>query len=80
MHELSHDEPVVRGSTAHAEDTRPLRIDFEVAGYDVARPVVRLGNLLRSRQRFIDGNRSMRDAVGESWSLYQLHNERADAI
>ena len=37
----------------------------------------RLGDLLRDRQRLVERNRPLRDAVGERRSLDQLHHERA---
>ena len=38
------------------------------------------GNLLGDRQRLIDWNRPLRDAVGQRRSFDQLHDERLHAI
>ena len=35
----------------------------------------RLGDLLRDRQRLVDGNGSPHDAIGQGWPLDQLHDE-----
>ena len=40
----------------------------------------RLGNLLRNRQRLIERHRAVRDAIGQRWSLDQLHDQPAHAI
>ena len=62
---------------------RAVRPHLDVGGLQVAvddallvRGFERLGNLLRNRQRFIDGNRPLRDAVRERRPLDQLHHER----
>ena len=40
----------------------------------------RIGNLTRDWQRLFERNRSMRNPVGQGWSLDELQHERADAV
>ena len=55
---------------------------FEIAMDDalLVRRFERFGDLLRDRQRLIEGYRTLRDALGERRPLDQLHHQRADAV
>ena len=51
---------------------------FEIAMDDalLVRRFERLGDLLRDRQRLVERNRPLRDAVGQRRPLDQLHHQR----
>ena len=64
--------------------TVPSVTHLDVGGLQIAmddallvRRFERLGDLLRDGQRLIDGNRPLRDAVGQRRSLDQLHDQSA---
>ena len=66
---------------------RAVRPDLDVGGLQVAvddallvRGFERLGDLLRDRQRLVERNRPLRDAVGERRPLDQLHDEGLHTI
>ena len=40
----------------------------------------RLGDLLRDRQRLVDGNGPLRDPIGERRAFDQLHDQRVRAV
>ena len=46
----------------------------------VVRDGERFGELLRNRQGFIEGDRPLRDAVGERGALDQLHHEKRGRV
>ena len=46
---------------------------------NLVRRLERLGNLARERQRLVNGNRTLRDALGEVFALDELHDNRARA-
>ena len=45
----------------------------------LVRRLERLGDLLRDRQRLVDGNRPPRDPIGERRAFDQLHHQRVHA-
>ena len=62
---------------------RAVGSQLDVRGLQIAvddpllvRRFERLRDLLRDRQRLVDGNRPVRDAIGERRSLDQLQHER----
>ena len=46
----------------------------------LVRRLERLGDLARDRQRFVERNRAVRDAIGERRPLDELQDERLDAV
>ena len=64
---------------------RAVRPDLDIRGLEIAmndpllvRRLERLSNLTRDRQRLIERDRPLRDAVRERRPLHQLHHQRVD--
>jgi hypothetical protein len=64
----------------------PSSVDFDIGGLEIAmndallvRGLECLGNLLRNRERFVDGDRTARDPVCERRALDELHDQGATA-
>ena len=46
----------------------------------LVRRLQRLGNVFGYGERFIDWNRSERDAIGERWTVDELHDQRLSSV
>jgi hypothetical protein len=46
----------------------------------LVRRLDRVGDLLRDRQRLVDGNRPLRDPIGERRAFDQLHDQGVEAV
>ena len=84
----SPSRPLDRFRQAEVEDLhRAVGADLDIGWLQVAmndavfvRGFERLGNLLRDRQRFVEGNRTLRNALRQVIALDQLHHERGNAL
>ena len=62
-----------------------VRPELDIRGFQIAMndpcscaPIRALGDLTSDRYRIIDGNRTLRDAIGEGWPVDQLERESPD--